>query len=175
MRASVFIATTADGFIARKNGDLDWLTGPDTGGETFGFNEFIASVDALVMGRTTFDFVQQAGEWPYGDTPVFVLTHRDLELPPEFPGAVEALEGLPNEVAAELAARGIHHVYVDGGETIQSFLRAGLVKRIIITQVPVLIGEGISLFGPLDSDLDLHLIRSRSYANHWLQVEYEVF
>lgn len=174
MRASVFIAATADGFIARKNGDLDWLTGPDTGGETFGFNDFMASVDALVMGRTTFDFVQQTDEWAYGDTPVFVLTHRDLELPPDFPGAVEALQGPPNEIAAELAGRGIDHVYVDGGETIQSFLRAGLVKRIIITQVPVLIGDGISLFGSLDSDLDLRLIRSRSYENNWLQIEYEV-
>lgn len=174
MHASVFIATTADGFIARENGDLDWLTGADPGDEDFGFHEFMASVDALVMGRNTFDFVLTAGEWPYGDKLVVVLTHRDLDLPSGFPGRVEAL-GLPPEgVAAELDRRGIDQVYVDGGETIQAFLRAGLVRRIVITQLPILIGTGIPLFGSLEGDIELRLVRSRTFKNGWGQLEYEI-
>ena len=174
MRAAVFIATTADGFIAREDGGLDWLVDVDPGDETYGFHEFMASVDALVMGRNTFDFVLGTGEWAYGDKPVFVLTRRDLRLPAGFAGTVETLDMTAERVAAELSGRGVEEVYVDGGETIQSFLRAGLVRRIVITQVPVLIGSGIPLFGELPTDIDLRLVRSRTYDNGWIQTEYEI-
>ncbi|MDF1595931.1 MAG: dihydrofolate reductase family protein [Acidimicrobiia bacterium] len=174
MRASVFIATTTDGFIARKDGGLDWLTGADPGDEDYGFEAFMASVDALVMGRNTFDFVMTTGEWAYGETPVLVLTNRRLELLPGFPGRVEPLGLSPEAVAGELDRRGIEHVYVDGGETIRSFLRAGLVRRMIVTRLPVLIGTGIPLFGDLDADVDLRLVRSTAYENSWVQLEYEV-
>jgi len=174
MRASVFIATTTDGFIARKNGGLDWLTGADPGDEDYGFEDFMASVDALVMGRNTFDFVLRAGGWAYGEKPVFVLTNRRLELPPGFAGRVEPLAMSPVGVAGELDGRGIEHVYVDGAETIQAFLRSGLVRRMIITRLPLLIGSGIPLFGDLDTDVDLRLVRSTAYGNGWVQLEYEV-
>ncbi len=174
MRASVFIATTTDGFIAREDGGLDWLTRADPGDEDYGFEDFMDSVEALVMGRKTFDFVLTTGEWAYGKTPVFVLTNRRLELPPRFPGRVEPMALSPAAVAGELDRRGIEDVYVDGGETIQSFLRAGLVRRMIVTRLPVLIGTGISLFGDLDTDVDLRLVRSTAYENGWVQLEYEV-
>ncbi len=174
MHASVYIATSLDGFIAGEDGDLEWLTGADPGDSDYGFAEFVASVDALVMGRNTFDFVMATGEWVYGDKPIFVLSHRPLDLPNGFPGRAESMELSPHAVAAECDRRGLDHVYVDGGETIQSFLRAGLVRRIIITRLPVLIGSGIPLFGPLRADIDLALVRSTPYENGWIQDEYEV-
>src|SRR5215216_4373737 len=110
MRASVFIGTSVDGFIARANGDLDWL--PPGGGEPHGYDEFMASVDALVIGRKTFETVLAFDTWPYGEKPVFVLSTRPLDPAP--PGAVIAhMCGSPAEIASQLEARGIEHIYVD--------------------------------------------------------------
>src|SRR5882672_5918161 len=144
MKASVFVGTSVDGFIARANGTFDFL--PPGGGEPHGYHEFMATVDALVIGRNTFDIVLAFAQWPY-EKPVFVLSNRPLSpTPPE--AVVERLSGDPAEIVAILATRGIGHIYVDGGITIQRFLQAGLIQRLIITRVPVLIGSGISLFGP---------------------------
>src|SRR4051812_3749740 len=120
MKASVFIGTSVDGFIARPNGDLDWL--PPGGGEEHGYEEFIATVDALVIGRKTFETVLTFDTWPYGEKPVFVLSTRALAPAP--PGArVKQMSGSPSEIVSQLAARGIEHIYVDGGITIQGFLQ----------------------------------------------------
>ena len=172
MQASVFVGISLDGFIARPNGDLDFL--PRDGGEPHGYEEFMASVDALVIGRKTFETVLGFGGWFYGRKPVFVLSTRPL--PPTPPGAVvERLSGTPAEIVSELEARGgIGHIYVDGGDTIQRFLRAGLIQRLIITRVPVLIGQGISLFGALDRDLALRHVATRHFASGLVQSEYEV-
>src|SRR5499426_1635756 len=146
MKASVFIATSLDGFIARANGAIDWL--PPGGGEPHGYDEFMATVDALVIGRKTFETVLSFGQWPYGEKPVFVLSTRPL--PPAPPEAVvEHMSGEPAEIWSQLEARGIQHIYVDGGITIQRFLRSGLIQRLIVSRVPVLIGAGIPLFGAL--------------------------
>lgn len=150
MRTSAFVGTSLDGFIARSNGAFDFLSAAE--GEPHGYNEFIATVDAIVMGRNTYDTVLPFPVWPYGEKPVFVLSTRRLLTAPS--GAVvEHMDATPNEVLSRLAARGFEHVYVDGGVTIQSFLRAGLIHRLIITRVPVLIGSGIPLFGPVDADI----------------------
>src|ERR1041385_277079 len=139
MTVSVFVGTSVDGFIARPNGDLDFL--PPGGGEPHGYHEFMATVDALVIGRKTYEVVLAFDAWPYGAKPVFVLSTRALAPAP--PGAVvERLSGEPSEIVAQLAARGIGHAYVDGGVTVQRFLRAGLIDRLIVTRVPALIGEG---------------------------------
>ena len=133
MKASVFIGTSLDGFIARANGDLDFL--PPGGGEPHGYDEFMATVDALVIGRKTFETVLAFDTWPYGEKPVFVLSTRPLAPAP--PGAVvERMSGAPADIVSQLAARGIRHIYVDGGITIQRFLQAGLIQRLIITRVP---------------------------------------
>ncbi len=174
MDAAVFIATSLDGFIARPDGSLDWLNDAAAGGDDYGFAAFMDSVDALVMGRNTFEFVLTTGAWAYGETPVIVLTHRELVLPAGLPGRVETRNASPEALAKELSARDITSVYVDGGSTIQSFIRAGLVNRIIITRIPILIGSGIPLFGALDTDLQLELVRVDSYPNSWTQVEYAV-
>jgi len=171
MKASVFVGTSVDGFIARANGDLDWL--PPGGGEPHGYDEFMATVDALVIGRKTFETVLAFDKWPYGEKPVYVLSTRKLAHAP--PGAVvEHLSGDPIEIVSELAARGIKHIYVDGGITIQRFLRAGLIQRLIITRVPVLIGEGVPLFGPLMRDIHLMHVATRQYASGLVSSEYVV-
>jgi dihydrofolate reductase len=171
VKASVFIATSLDGFIARANGDLDWL--PPGGGEPHGYDEFMATVDALVIGRKTFETVLTFGTWPYGEKPVFVLSTRTL--PPAPLGAVlECMSGAPAEIVSQLAGRGIRHVYVDGGITIQRFLQAGLIQRLIITRIPVLLGEGIPLFGPLQRDIALRHVATRQYAGGLVQSEYVV-
>jgi dihydrofolate reductase len=171
VKASVFIGTSLDGFIARLNGDLDFL--PPGGGEPHGYNEFMATVDALVIGRKTFETVLAFDTWPYGKKPVFVLSTHPLAPTP--PGAVvERMSGAPADIASHLAARGIAHVYVDGGITIQRFLQAGLIDHLIITRVPVLIGAGIPLFGALQRDIALRHVATRHYASGLVQSEYVV-
>jgi dihydrofolate reductase len=171
MKASVFVGTSLDGFMARVDGALDFL--PHGGGEPHGYDEFMATVDALVIGRNTFDVVLAFDPWPYGSKPVFVLSTRAL--PPAPPGAVvEHMSGPPAEIVSLLAARGIRHIYVDGGITIQRFLRAGLIQRLVVTRVPVLIGAGIPLFGPLTRDIALRHVRTQHYASGLVQSEYAV-
>jgi dihydrofolate reductase len=172
MTLSVFVGTSVDGFIARLNGDLDFL--PEGGGEPHGYNKFIASVDAIVIGRKTFEKVLSFEAWPYGDKRVVILSSRPLDLSAAVGGVVEQMAGPPVEIASQLAARGAHHLYIDGGITIQRFLRAGLIQRLIITRVPVLIGEGIPLFGTLPRDIRLRHVATRNYASGLVQSEYQV-
>jgi dihydrofolate reductase len=172
MTVSVFVGTSVDGFIARPNGALDFL--PPGGGEPHGYNEFFASVDALVIGRKTFETVLAFPEWPYGNKRVVVLSSRPVDLSVVRGGRVEQMAGTPAEIVSKLAASGAQHVYVDGGITIQRFLRAGLVQRLIITRVPVLIGEGIPLFGTLPADIRLRHIATRHYPSGLVQTEYGV-
>jgi dihydrofolate reductase len=172
MAVSVFVGTSVDGFIARPNGDLDFL--PEGGGEPHGYTEFMASVDALVIGRKTFEKVLTFETWPYGDKRVVVLSSRPVDLSAVRGGVVEQMAGPPADIVSQLAAGGAHHLYVDGGITIQEFLRAGLVQRLIITRVPVLIGEGVPLFGALPRDIRLHHVATRHYPSGLVQSEYHV-
>ncbi|HLA72137.1 MAG TPA: dihydrofolate reductase family protein [Steroidobacteraceae bacterium] len=171
MKGSVFVGTSLDGFIARTDGSLDFL--PPGGGEPHGYDEFIASVDALVIGRKTYETVLAFDTWPYGRKPVFVLSTNPLA-PAPAAAEVEHLSGPLASIPSQLEARGIQHVYVDGGITVQGFLRAGLIQRLIITRVPVLIGTGIPLFGPTTRDIRLKHIATRQYASGLVQSEYEV-
>ena len=171
MIASVFVGTSLDGFIARVNGEFDFL--PAGGGEPHGYEEFLATVDALVIGRKTFETVLRFPTWPYREKRVVVLSTRALASAPS--GAVvERMSGTPASILSKLSARGLRHVYVDGGITIQRFLRAGLIQRLIITRVPVLIGSGIPLFGPLRRDIALKHVATRQYTSGLVQSEYEV-
>ena len=171
MTASVFIGISVDGFIARRNGDLDFLP-QDC--EPHGYDEFLASVDAIVIGRNTFETVLTLGPWPYGDKRVVVLSSRPVDLSAAVGGVVEQMAGTPAEVVSQLAASGAHHLYIDGGITIQRFLCAGLIQRLIITRVPVLIGDGIPLFGALPRDMPLRHVATRHYPSGLVQSEYLV-
>ncbi len=169
--ASVFVGTSLDGFLARPDGALDFL--PADGGEPHGYEAFLASVDAIVLGRKTYETVLAFREWPYGAKPVFVLSHRRIAPPPR--GAnVERLAGEPDEIVSQMAARGLRHIYVDGGLTIQGFLRAGRIQRLVLTRVPVLIGGGVPLFGALPADLRLRHVATRSFRSGLVQSEYRV-
>jgi dihydrofolate reductase len=171
MKASVFVGTSVDGFIARPNGDLDFL--PPGGGEPHGYNEFIATVDVIVIGRKTFETVLAMEPWPYGDKRVVVLSSRPVDVS-KAGGVVEHMAGSPAGIVSQLAASGAHHAYIDGGITIQRFLRAGLIQRLVVTRVPVLIGEGIPLFGSLPRDVRLRHLATRHYPSGLVQSEYEI-
>ena len=173
MTASVFIATSLDGFIARADGALDWL--PMGGEEDYGFYEFLGTVDAVVMGRKTFETVLSLGDaWPYGTKPVVVLSGRALALPAIPGAALERMSGDPRAIAEALDHRGLRRVYVDGGDTIRRFLEAGLIERMTITTVPVLLGVGIPLFGALTRDVELRHAGTVAYPSGLVRSTYEV-
>lgn len=172
MKISVFCGASVDGFIARLNGELDFLDTENP--ESHGYEEFMASVDTIVIGRNTFETVLGFPEWPYGDKRVVVLSSRPVALETKNGGVVEHLAGEPAEIVARLQETGSQSLYVDGGITVQRFLRAGLVQRLIVTRVPVLIGEGIPLFGSLEKDVRLQHVATRSYASGLVQTEYQV-
>jgi dihydrofolate reductase len=173
---SVFIAVSLDGFIARTNGDLDWLTAAPRAmeKEDYGYGAFIDSVDALVMGRLTYERVLTFKRWPYGGKRVFVLSSGTPKIPQAQSRNVEVISGGPIDCAMRLSKAGARHVYVDGGRTIQGFLRAGLIQDLTITRIPVLIGTGRPLFGPLDRDVRLEHVETTSYPNGYVQTRYRV-
>ncbi|MGH9758262.1 MAG: dihydrofolate reductase family protein [Candidatus Acidiferrales bacterium] len=172
MKVSVFIGTSVDGFIARPSGEYDFL--PEGGGEPHGYDEFIETVDALVIGRKTFETVQGFANWPYGKRRVVVLSTRPLDFSAlrEYP--VEQMAGDPAEIVLNLTNRGFQHIYVDGGITIQKFLSAGMIERLIITRVPVLIGQGIPLFGSLPGDVHLQHVATQQFASGLVKSEYRI-
>jgi dihydrofolate reductase len=172
MTVSVFVGASVDGFIARVNGGLDFLSAG--GDEAHGYEEFMAGIDAIVIGRNTFDTVLAFPEWPYGSRRVVVLSSRPIERPPFADVVVEQMSGEPAAVLARLTESGARQIYLDGGVTIQRFLRAGLVDRLIVTRVPVLIGTGIPLFGALERDVLLRHVATRQYPTGLVQSEYAI-
>jgi dihydrofolate reductase len=173
VKASVFIATSLDGFIARPDGALDWLPG-FSDGEDYGYAAFISTVGALVMGRASYETVLSFGTWPYGDMPVVVLSSAPVPIDPALAGRVEWMAAPPAEVVRRLGERGVEHIYVDGGKTIQRFLADGRIQEMIITRVPVLLGDGIPLFGALPGDVLLRHLETRVYPDGLVQSRYEV-
>jgi dihydrofolate reductase len=167
IKASVFIATSLDGFIARANGDLDWLTGADgaSSEQDYGYQEFMDTVDTIVLGRNTFELALTFDSWPYSGKKVIVLSTRPNAIPPYLVDDVEWLSLPPQQLVERLAAQGATHLYVDGGKTIQGFLRASLIHELTITRVPILIGTGVPLFGPLNHDVRLTHIATRQSEN----------
>lgn len=139
----VFIATSRDGYIAGPDDDLSWL--PDGhAGEDYGYDAFMAQTGAIVMGRRTYDVVEGFGiDWPYGDTPVFVVTSRPLGADEP---SVQPSSGTPAEILARVREVTGGGVYVDGGDVIRQFLDADLIDEVTITVIPVDIGDGVPLF-----------------------------
>lgn len=176
-QCSVFIACSLDGFIARPDGDIDWLHKPEYApqdGDDWGYSAFIERIDALVMGRNSFEKVLSFPEWPYQSTFVAVLSSRPIAIPEALQGKVEAFSGPPAEIVAQLAARDKHRLYIDGGATIQHFFQAGLIDEVILTQIPVILGDGLPLFGSIGTEIALELVSSRSGDNSFVQIHYRV-
>lgn len=175
-KCTAFLATSLDGYIARPDGGIDWLEKPEYDHQeelAVTYEQFIATVDSLVLGRNSFEKVLSFGVWPY-EIPVVVLTSRELEIPAHLAGKVQLDRGQPAEIAARLAAKGNNHLYIDGGITIQRFLAAKLITDLIITTAPVLIGSGIPLFGHLESDVNLQHQQTTSASNGLVQSHYRV-
>lgn len=176
-KVSVFVAVSLDGYIAREDGRLDWLdaaNGSVPKGEDCGFADFMKTVDTLVMGRRTYEKVQTFGMWPYGETPVIVMSSRPLAFPATSEGNLSHSSETPSELHHRLHRCGVRHIYVDGADTIQRFLTDGLVDEITTTIIPVLLGSGIRLFGTTVSDLPLKLLHSNTYEFGFVQLRYAV-
>lgn len=174
MRCSVFCAVSLDGFIARRDGALDWLKPADAKlppADT-GYDAFMASVDFVVLGRTTFDVVLATSDAWFYSKPVYVLTTRPLAVPERLKDKVESGRASPTELVRLMETRGAKRLYIDGGKTIREFLGAGLIDDLTITQIPVLIGEGIPLFGPLGKDVRLTIESSRILGGGAVQTTY---
>ena len=161
-----------DGFIARKNGDIDWLNTAGENGEDHGYREFISSIDLLVMGRHTYEKVLTFDSWPFKDKKVIVLSTGSPHLPEELSDKVQVLNQSPRDLLNTLSGYGVKHIYLDGGKTIQQFLKEGLVDEMTITTIPILIGEGLPLFGSLDQDMKFQLISSKYFKNGFVQSKY---
>jgi dihydrofolate reductase len=173
MKLSVFCGVSIDGFLARSDDSFDFLHAGEQ--EPHGFKEFLASVDVVVIGRRTFEVVLQLGHLAlYGKRPVLVLSSRPLDFPSVKGGKVEQTSGEPAEIVRQLEGRGFNHAYIDGGITIQRFLAAGCIHRLVITRVPVLIGTGIPLFGPVPRDIRLRHVATGTYTGGLVQSEYQV-
>jgi dihydrofolate reductase len=177
IKCSVYVGASVDGFIARPDGDLEWLhraeySTSEKGG--LSYETFISTVDALVMGRNTFEKVLTFKEWPYEQTPVVVLSTRALGVPERLRGKVRVESCPPTELVARLASEGAKHLYIDGGVTIQRFLQARLIDEITVTHIPILLGAGISLFGSTAIELPLRLLESTAFSNGFVQVRYKV-
>jgi len=173
MKLSVFCGVSVDGFLARADDALDFLYVSE--GEPHGFTKFLASVDVVVLGRRTFEVVRKLGHVGlYGKKPIVVLSSRPLDFSSLKGASLEQASGEPAEIARQLAERGFRHAYVDGGLTIQRFLGAGCIDRLTVTRVPVLIGAGVPLFGPLSQDILLRHIATHSYPGGLVQSAYEI-
>lgn len=175
IKCSVFIATSLDGFIARSDGSIDWLDAANAAvppDEDCGYGAFMSTIDTLVMGRNTFEQVLTFGEWPYGSMPVVVMSHRAVPLPSEAPQTVTTSRETPTDLVTSLAAQDKHHLYIDGGLTVQSFLAEGLIDELTITVIPILLGTGKPLFGPLSTDVHLSHISTQTYEFGFVQHKY---
>lgn len=169
----VYIATSLDGYIADKNGGLDWLhSTPNPDQVDFGWAEFIDSIDALIMGRTTFETVCGfGGDWPY-PRPVFVLSNTMTGIPADYREKASVVNGPLPALVHSLNAQGYKRLYIDGGQTIQSFLKDDLIDELIITQMPVLLGGGSPLFGELASAMPLEHLGTQVHLNAMVQSHY---
>ncbi|MBX3021788.1 MAG: dihydrofolate reductase [Bdellovibrionales bacterium] len=171
----VFIATSLDGFIAKEDGDIEWLLRRDDPSEDHGYNSFIKDIDGIVMGRGSFEKVLTFDTWPY-NKPVLVLSKSltQTPIPEALKGRVRFADLAPQSAMSLLATEGLRRVYVDGGQIIQAFLRERLIADMVITKIPVLIGEGRPLFGPLGEDISLTHIGTKAFPSGLVQSHYRV-
>ncbi|MEH6779834.1 dihydrofolate reductase family protein [Maribacter arcticus] len=174
IKNSVFIATSLDGYIADKNGGIDWLHSiPNPDNDDMGYVEFNKEIDALVMGRTTFETVLGFDvDWPY-NKPVFVLSNTLKEIPEALKNKAFLVKGKLAEILVEIHEKGFNRLYVDGGTTIRNFLKEDLIDEMVITTIPVLLGGGSSLFAELPNELKFELIGTKTYLNQITQNHYK--
>ena len=170
--AAVYIATSLDGYISRADGSIDWLTPFEDPDVFVRFNEFLSSVHAIVMGRNTFLQVLGFDAWPYGEAPVYVMSWSIRSLPSGSPSTVQIRACTPEQLLAELESAGCKRAYIDGGATIQSFFEKDLIDELTITRIPVLLVYGLTLFGPVPTDLGFTHVETQTFASGMVQTRY---
>ncbi|TNE74550.1 dihydrofolate reductase [bacterium] len=170
----VFIGRSLDGYIADRNNGLAWLDMiPNPDGIDMGYYAFMETVDAILMGRVTFDTVCGFDiEWPF-KKPVFVLSSTLNEIPEKYSGKVQMVKGDLPSVLKTIHEKGFHHLYIDGGKTIQSLLNEDLIDEIIVTTIPILLGGGSSLFGAMPHELQFDHVHTQVFLNHIVQSQYK--
>jgi dihydrofolate reductase len=184
MKCSVYIATSTDGYIATPDGGVDWL---HTAGNAdadmsenpdMGFTEFINSVDCMIMGRKCMEVISSfdipAEQWPYGDIKIYALSNSLTEPAENLAGKVEMVAGDINTLVNKLSEQGLKHAYIDGGATITSFINLKLINEMTITKAPIILGDGIPLFGKLNHKVKLEDAESITFPNDFIQVKYRV-
>jgi dihydrofolate reductase len=164
MRTMVYVGTSLDGFIARNDGDIDWLVSFANEEAIAAYREFISRVDAIVIGRGTFEKVLGFPSWPY-EKDVFVLSNTIKQLPAHLHEKVTLLVKKPSELLTHLSQKGFSALYIDGARVIQSFLEDDLIDELTVSKVPVLIGSGIKLFSALEHDVHFDHIRTQVQTN----------
>jgi dihydrofolate reductase len=168
----VYIATSLDGYIACKDGSIDWLMElPNPDNSDYGFSDFMKRIDGLIMGRNTFELVLKFGQWPYSK-PVFVLSRTMNELPVDIRNKAELIHGELNTVVDELKDRGFENLYIDGGKTVQSFLKLDMIDELIITRIPIILGSGIPLFEEMDLELRFEHVQTEVLNNTLVKSRY---
>lgn len=170
MKNKVFIATSLDGFIADKDGDISWLHAiPNPDNSDMGYGAFFAQIDALIMGRTTFETVCGFDiDWPYSK-PVFVLSNILKSIPPAYANKAFVMSGNLKQIIASIHQKGYHNLYIDGGKTIQSFLEEDLIDEMTITIIPTILGGGFPLFADISKRLDFECVESKIYLEKVVQ------
>lgn len=166
----VFLGLSVDDFIARPDGDLTWLVSRGEVAGDAGFIAFMESVDALLLGRVSYQAIADQDEWPYLGRPVHVLSST---LPADVDPRITVHPDVTAAVRA-LADAGYRRVYVDGGRTTHTFLEEGIIAEMTLSRVPVLVGQGVTPFGPLSADIDLEHVHTRVFAGGLVQTTYRV-
>ena len=183
MKCSVYIATSIDGYIATPDGGVDWLhtsgnLEAEMGSEDMGFQSFMDSVDCIIMGRKCMEMISSMNitseQWPYGDVRIVVLSNTVKEPPENLSGKIEMYSGNIQELIIKLESSGFKHAYIDGGTTITSFINLELINEMTITKSPVLLGEGIPLFGKINKNVKLEKAKVSAFPNDFIQVKYSV-
>ena len=172
-RNLVFIGTSLDGYIADRNGGLNWLTAiPNPEQSDMGYTEFMAQVDALVMGRKTFETVCGfEGDWPYAK-PIFIVSRTLDTIAEEYRDKAELVKGSLVQILEKIHNKGYHRLYIDGGVTIQNFLKEDLIDEITITTIPIVLGGGSALFSVLPKELEFTLVASKVFLDQLVQNHY---
>jgi dihydrofolate reductase len=190
MKCSAFIATSADGYIADLKGGIDWLyadvqkdaatskaTAIDENPD-LGFKEYISTVDCMVMGRKCMEVISSMNltpeQWPYGDIEIIVLSKTIKEPPRNLADKVTMYGGEIKDLIQSLKNKGLKHAYIDGGATITSFINLKLINSMTVTQAPILLGSGLSLFGFINNPVALNKIESTTYSSGFMQIKYDL-
>ncbi|ULQ58572.1 dihydrofolate reductase family protein [Brucepastera parasyntrophica] len=169
----IYIACSIDGFIAREDGDIDWLVNiPNKSNSDYGFEEFMNRIDGIIMGRKTFEKVLEINFWPY-TKPVFVLSGTLKKLPEELEKKAEIVSGSPEDIIKRLNAKGIKNIYIDGGTTIRNFLKEGLIDEMIITTASIILGAGIPLFAGIGTEKKFAIEKTEQLNEYLVKIYYK--